>query len=251
MRKGFVVYFDNINQFELLNYEQRGILFSAMCYFARDGVEPEFTDPVLTMAFSFLRGQMLRDTEKYEETCRKNAENGKKGGRPKKSESDAEKPKKTDRFYDKPKKANVNVDVDVEKNNDVDSGCCCKPAIAHTHTRTNNNNNSKKTVELSADDLTVDWVQALARSKGFIWTDTECRRFIDFNRHQGRTDDWDYAVNQWERNRPRFEKKSSYGGKKKKELTQAEIDELNDYLSLSNCFDDETEEEVEGKKEAV
>lgn len=240
MRKGFVVYFDNINQFELLNYEQRGILFSAMCYFARDGVEPEFIDPVLTMAFSFLRDQMMRDTEKYEETCRKNAENGKKGGRPKKSESDTEKPKKTDRFFEEPKKANINVNVNTNGDTSV-----CETAIAHTHSHTH----TQKT--LSADDLTVDVVRQMAQRQCLSWDDEECRRFIDYNRNAGRVSGWDYAVKQWERNRPRFEKKTSYYGKKKKELTQAEIDELNDYLSLSNCFDDETEEEVEGKKEAV
>lgn len=233
MRNSFLVYLDNIKQYDKLTDEQCGKLFKAMCHFAKDGKEPEFSDPVLDITFSFLSDRMLRDSEKYEEACRKNAENGKKGGRPKKSESEIEKPKKTDRFFEKPKKANS--DSDSESDSDVDSGVC-DTAIAHTHGHTH----AKNTVELSADDLTVDIVRQMAQRQCLSWDDGECRRFIDYNRDAGRTSGWDYAIKQWERNRPRFEKKSSYGWKKKKELTQAEIDELNDYLCLSNCFDDET-----------
>ena len=231
MRKGFVVYFDNKEQFEMLTDEQCGALFKAMLHFASEGKEPEFSDPVLKIAFSFLRGQILRDTEKYEETCRKNAENGRKGGRPKKSESDTEKPKKTDRFFDEPKKANISVNVNTNVNGDTS---VCDTVSAHTNVHTH----AKKAVELSADDLTVDIVRQMAYQQGFVWKDDECSRFIDYNRDAGRASGWDYAVKQWERNRPRFER-TSWKGQRKKQLSQQELDELNEYLELSNRFEEE------------
>ena len=51
------------------------------------------------MAFEFMTLQAKIDREKYEEKCRKNRENGMKGGRPKKAE---EKPKKANGFFNNP-----------------------------------------------------------------------------------------------------------------------------------------------------
>lgn len=82
-KKSFMVYLDNEKHLKMLSDEQAGKLFRALLRFAKSGEEPDFTDGMLAMAFSFMSAQIERDMLKYEETCRRRSENGKKGGRPK------------------------------------------------------------------------------------------------------------------------------------------------------------------------
>ena len=78
---------------EFLTDEQFGKLMFALI----KGTEPDFgDDKMLAMAFAFIALQKDMDDKKYEEKCKKNRENGKKGGRPKKVE---EKPKKPNGFF--------------------------------------------------------------------------------------------------------------------------------------------------------
>ena len=73
------------------------------------------------MAFSFMRAQMDRDATKYAERCAINAENGSKGGRPRKankSENNREKPKETERFLDKPRKPDTDTDTGTDTGTD-------------------------------------------------------------------------------------------------------------------------------------
>ena len=86
VKKSFIVYTSYRAQIELLDDSQIGRLFKAMLSYA-DGEEPELSDPVVSMAFSFIRTQIDRDTEKYNAIVERNRANGVKGGRPKKDES--------------------------------------------------------------------------------------------------------------------------------------------------------------------
>jgi DNA invertase Pin-like site-specific DNA recombinase len=45
----------------------------------------ENTDPVVDMLISIMEEEREQDNEHYEEVCKKNRENGSKGGRPKKN----------------------------------------------------------------------------------------------------------------------------------------------------------------------
>lgn len=79
--------------------EQFGRLMFALFEFD-EGAEPEVEEDI-QMAFEFMALQKQIDREKYEEKCRKNRENGKLGGRPKKGE---EKPKKANGLSENPEK---------------------------------------------------------------------------------------------------------------------------------------------------
>ena len=129
-RKNFLLYHNFYNQFELLGMEERGTLITAIFQYAKEGKTDVAMSPLVEMAFSIIRDTLDRDAETYRKTCRKNAENGKKGGRPpKKSASgsachEASEPSflsaKTERFFSKPKKADKDKDKDNDKDNDKD-----------------------------------------------------------------------------------------------------------------------------------
>ena len=97
---------------EYLSAEQFGRLMFALM---RDE-EPDFgDDTVLSMAFAFISLQKNLDDKKYEERCRKNRENGKKGGRPKKTDK---KPLKPNGFFENPNENENENENDNDNEND-------------------------------------------------------------------------------------------------------------------------------------
>lgn len=86
-----------------LTTEQFGRLMYAL-FEVDEGNDPDIDDDI-AMAFDFMSLQKKLDKEKYEEKCRKNRENGKKGGRP-------PKPKKANGLFQNPN------DNDNENEND-------------------------------------------------------------------------------------------------------------------------------------
>ena len=88
------------SRFDRWEAEKVKAIIKAMFVYKRTGevkkLPPEYMD-----AFDAIRDDMDVIEAAYEERCRKNAENGKKGGRPKKANGFSE----TERFLEKPKKA--------------------------------------------------------------------------------------------------------------------------------------------------
>ena len=82
-KKSLLLYYDYQAHFDFLTDSQVGQIVRAMLDYEIDGVLPEFSEPIMKMTFSFIRSNLDRDMQKYLEKCRKNAENGAKGGRPK------------------------------------------------------------------------------------------------------------------------------------------------------------------------
>ena len=93
-KNSFLIYLDYEEQFNLLTDEQIGQLMRAIMKYEKTKEEPQL-DGMLKMAFSFIKTQLDRDREKYEEKCERNRQNGTRGGRPKKKQTDN---KKTERF---------------------------------------------------------------------------------------------------------------------------------------------------------
>ena len=84
-RAYFQVYFSYEEPLKSLTYEQIGKIFMAMFQYEKTKEKPEL-DQVSDMAFYFIRSQMDRDRQTYEEKCERSRQNGMKGGRPRKSE---------------------------------------------------------------------------------------------------------------------------------------------------------------------
>lgn len=80
-KKSFILYFDNAKQVNMLTDEQAGKLFKAIFKFAETGEETEFDDLALGIVFSFIADIIRRDTEKYDDICKKRSDSGKKSAK--------------------------------------------------------------------------------------------------------------------------------------------------------------------------
>jgi hypothetical protein len=88
MKKSFILHIDSLAILEEMTLEQKGILFDAIYNFQKGN---EVTlDFAMKMAFAPFKNQFIRDDEKYNEFKDKQAENGKKGGRPPKKKDSEE-----------------------------------------------------------------------------------------------------------------------------------------------------------------
>lgn len=137
MKSSFLIYHEYKEPLNLLTDEQRGKLLMALIDYSESGTVPEL-DGISMMAFSFIQRQMDRDSEKYENRCNSNRENGKKGGRPKKEEkpdgleknpknpSVSEKP---NGFLENPKNPIKNKDKDKDKEKDINNNIMCKADV--------------------------------------------------------------------------------------------------------------------------
>lgn len=234
-KKSFVVRHENAEQFDMLTDEQLGQLFRAMYRFSKNKTEPDFEDPMLKMLFSIIRGQIERDAEKYEEACQKNAENGRKGGRPKKNRAVSKKTQKSERFFEKPKKADSDCDCDSECECDPEPDPECEPVCDREcdrdTVRTDAQNNTAHTAQPAV--RSVEDVLTLAGQLGYSWSRHEAEDFLAYNLDKGRTSGWGYAAKRWEANRRERSKPVGTPA-----MSYREQEKMADYLSLVNNFDD-------------
>ena len=182
MKDSFVLYTKYLDNIQALSMEQRGMLFTSLMLYA-SGQEPEEMDPVTAMAFSFIKSQMDKDIEKYNETCAKRSEAGKLGGRPKKQEE----AKKANGFSEnqkkqgKAKKADNEYEYEYDNDNDLLK------------------ENTKRKVFSTP---TVDDVRAYCLERN---NKVDPQQFVDFYESKGwmigknKMKDWKAAVRTWER----------------------------------------------------
>jgi len=107
-KKAFQLYHDMTGVVSVMTDEQAGKLLKAILTYV-NGSEPEFDDPVAMVAFQPIRMQLERDHQSYVNIVTRNRENGRKGGRPKKTQ---ENPVGYLGNPDKPKKADTDKDTD-------------------------------------------------------------------------------------------------------------------------------------------
>lgn len=122
-KKSFIFYDDWGLSFALLSPEDQSRLLMAILEYHRTGTVSDL-DGGAAMAFSFIRAQIDRDSERYIRRCERNRQNGAKGGRPKKTDGIPEnppKPKKSERLKEKPKKPDTDTDDDNEDDTDDDN----------------------------------------------------------------------------------------------------------------------------------
>ena len=125
-RTSFIMYHSFNSPFELLDMEQRGILITAIFEYQMYGEVKISLTPLVNMAFVCIKDTLDRDARAYAETCKRNSENGKRGGRPKRNQAVenqvTQSEEKTDRFFSKPKKADNDTENETENYFDTDAG---------------------------------------------------------------------------------------------------------------------------------
>ncbi len=114
--KSFILYNSFWNVFALLSMEQRGELVTAIFEYERLGHLTAELSPYVALAFAGIKDTLTRDRAAYAEKCEKNAQNAKKGGRPKKTSTEVF-TQKTERFFQKPYNDNENRNGNENENN--------------------------------------------------------------------------------------------------------------------------------------
>jgi hypothetical protein len=112
-KKGFVLYADQKELFDQLPNDKAGELIKHIFAYVNDE-DPQTDDILIKLAFTPIKQALKRDLIKYSERCQANKVNGKKGGRPKGSVKNPEKPNGYLINPTEPKKA----DNDKDKDND-------------------------------------------------------------------------------------------------------------------------------------
>jgi hypothetical protein len=135
MKNSFILYQDYQCHIDLLNDEQAGQLLKAIFSY-NQGQEVQM-DPIVRMAFSFIKVNLDRDKEKYAAVTERNKTNGLKGGRPPKSGEKEENQKDTketqdnplgfSETQDNPKKPDTDNDTDTDT--EIDRGSTVPPIV--------------------------------------------------------------------------------------------------------------------------
>ncbi|WP_295753546.1 DUF6291 domain-containing protein [uncultured Oscillibacter sp.] len=82
-REYFCAYHSYIESMEQLTDAERGRLFTACLFYSKTGEAPQLSGNE-RFVFPAMRSQIDRDIQNYEDFVKKQSENGKKGGRPRK-----------------------------------------------------------------------------------------------------------------------------------------------------------------------
>lgn len=102
-----------------LSDKQAGVLFKGILEYADNGTVADLDDGMVAVVFEMVRQDIDYTAKKYAETCAKNADNGKLGGRPKnrtvikKPNGYLKNPKKPNGYFEK------HNDNDVDNDNDI------------------------------------------------------------------------------------------------------------------------------------
>lgn len=86
-RKRGYFYAEWYRQIKKLPEDQQLPFYDAICGYMFDGIEPHFSNPLCGMAWGLMKSVIDYNLEKYEKQVENSRENGKRGGRPRKTDS--------------------------------------------------------------------------------------------------------------------------------------------------------------------
>jgi len=114
-KKSFLLYADQIHTVSKLPDIEAGLLFKTILEYVND-LNPSPESILVQVAFEPIKQQLKRDLRKWDSFRKKQSENGKLGGRPKKEETQNN-PNNPSLNFESQKSLNVNVNVNDIKNN--------------------------------------------------------------------------------------------------------------------------------------
>lgn len=152
-----------------LSDKQAGVLFKSILNYALNGTAATFEDSAVDIAFEFVRQDIDYSTAKYNEICKRNADNGKLGGRPKKRTVF----EKANGFFENHNDNDVDIDNDINKLQLLTAADAAEQAEKSSKPRKLNNLQefSNRVIEHFEDLKTKD-------QKG-VWFKRNCRCLSD------------------------------------------------------------------------
>lgn len=196
-KKSFVMYADYEENFDLLSDEELGRLIRAIFGYVNDGLIPSLS-PSTQMAFSFIRKNLDRDKAKYEETCRRRAEAGRRSGEARRAKADSDE-------QDGTKGTNVHfVQQNGTKRTDTVTETGTGTGTGTVLYRGNSDELPGEKKQTRFIPPTVEEVRAYCRERG---NSVNPETFVDFYTGKGwmvgknKMKDWKAAVRTWEKNR--------------------------------------------------
>ena len=128
-RKSFLVYYDMIEQLDVLTDVEVGMLFRAVVLFAKEGVIPKFDDKALTVLFLGMKSQIERDAQKYQERCDKNRNAA--NNRWRKENNLSPQQSKTDANAYNCMQTDADIDIDTDIDTDTENVCSSDKDISN------------------------------------------------------------------------------------------------------------------------
>jgi hypothetical protein len=193
--KSFILYQEYQKNISILTQNQKGDLLDAIFSY-NDGIEIEL-DPIVKMAFSFIKSDLDRNKAKYQNIIERNKINGASGGRPK----NPEKPKEPSGLFGNPEKpretlndnGNVNVNVDKDDNKNEHD----------------NFNNNSKGVEIDTVKPKRFIKPTIQEIKDYCFerkNNIDAEHFFNFYEARAWKDikNWKACVITWEKNKNKF-----------------------------------------------
>lgn len=114
-KKSFVFYHKWKELLEDLSADDIKEIVFALIEYSESNTIPTTLSPIANQTFKAFRQLIDEDTQKWESTCKRNAENGKNGGRPQKPK----KPSGLSGFSEKPKKADNDNEYEYDNDNEL------------------------------------------------------------------------------------------------------------------------------------
>ena len=155
-KDSFVLYKSLYEPIKALSTEEKGVFLDAIFKYQLDGTIDNSMNPMVRMAFLFFKNQFDLDAKKYEDTCNKRAEIGRKGGLAKATKRYQKVAKGS-----KPSKSYHNDnEKDNEKDNDIKSDSYESPSSKKSDKKTPKFNFSEEEL-LSISKIQEPWDEYL------------------------------------------------------------------------------------------
>ena len=206
-REYFKVFHSYLKSIEPLNDAERGRLFTAMLEYSITGIEPEIRGNERYI-FPTMKANLDREIKSYSYTVEKNQANGKKGGRPSKTQ-------KTQWVFQKPNETQKSQDKDKDKDKEEDKD------------KDKKKRNKRKTNSFCPPSL--EEIKAYCKERN---STVDPKRFFDYFDAGGWVDGKGNPVRNWKQKLITWETHSNTGQQVKKQRnTSYDLDQL-DYMDL-------------------